>query len=252
VFVKTPTLKMNLMWYVGRSVRDCGLALDRLGCRLQGNQVFTAGLTRHRAVQHLNNPDQIPSLGNNTFVAQNAGVVGDVTIGSSSAVLYDAGGRGDVNSISIGSNSIVGENALVHVSGSNQKGGSPSPTKIGNGCEVGSGAIIHGATLRDNSRVEAGAVVFDKAVIQENAVVGAGSMVPMGTTIPSGELWKGTPAKFFKKLSPEEIEGNKKHMESLRSYAAEHAAGQAKATPEAYIEDDSDMYDTPKPAGYTS
>ena len=64
---------------------------------------------------HLNNPDQIPTLGTNTFVAESAGVVGDVTIGSSSSVLYGAVVRGDVNSISIGSNSTIGLCFVVFV-----------------------------------------------------------------------------------------------------------------------------------------
>ena len=64
---------------------------------------------------HLNNPDQIPTLGTNTFVSESAGVVGDVTIGSSSSVLYGAVVRGDVNSISIGSNSTIGLLLLVVV-----------------------------------------------------------------------------------------------------------------------------------------
>ena len=209
-----------VLYCLGRAFRETGLALDRLGCRLEGNLAFKEELSRHRPVMPLY--DQKPRLATGAFIAPSACVVGDVSIGSSTSIMYGATLRGDVNQITVGSNSFIGDNAVIHVSGENQKSGEPAPTNIGNFVSVGNNAMIHGATLRDCSSVEMGATVFDKAVVESNSIVGAGSVVTAGTVVPSGELWSGAPAKFVRKLTPEEESSIKNKAENWKAVGVEH------------------------------
>jgi len=217
----------------GRAVREVGLALDRVGCRLQGNFAHAEDLSRHQSVLSL--LGQKPNVESNVFVAPNAAVIGDVKIGALSSVWYGAVLRGDVNSITIGSNTSIGDHAIIHVSGNNQRTG-PSPTIIGNNVTIGNGAIVHGSTLKDNCSIEVGAIVFDRVVVEENAVVGAGSVVTEGTTVPSGELWAGTPARFVRKLTSEEQSNIQKAADGWQGVATQHATEHKKQSFDKYIE----------------
>lgn len=51
-----------------------------------------------------------------------------------------------------------------------------------------------------------GAIVLNGAEVGENAIVGAGSLVAEGKTVAPGTLVVGTPARFVRNLTDEEIE----------------------------------------------
>jgi carbonic anhydrase/acetyltransferase-like protein (isoleucine patch superfamily) len=141
-----------------------------------------------------------PAL-NNAFVASSASVVGQVKIGKGSSVWYGAVLRGDVNTITIGDGTSIGDRAMIHCNGGLA---GDYPTRIGNYAVIGAGAIIHGATLEDESFVGAGAQVMDAAVVQKHGMVQAGSVVGSGKVIKSGQLWGGVPAAYIRDLSVEE------------------------------------------------
>ena len=75
---------------------------------------------------------------------------------------------------------------------------------IGDAVSIGHNVTIHGAKICDGALVGMGAVVLDHAVVGEGAIVAAGSVVLSRTVIGAGELWGGTPAKFIKKVDPEQ------------------------------------------------
>ena len=84
-----------------------------------------------------------PSLGKPRFIAPNATIVGDVTLGDGSSVWYGAVIRSDLNPIRIGRDCNVQDNATIH---SNRS----SVATLGNGVTVGHNAIVHGATIEDD------------------------------------------------------------------------------------------------------
>ncbi len=86
---------------LGVALRETGQALDRLGCVLVGNGAFKEQLSRHRAVMPL--AGVLPKLPVSGFIAPNASVIGNVTVGENSSIWYGAVLRGDVNPIKIGS-----------------------------------------------------------------------------------------------------------------------------------------------------
>lgn len=156
-----------------------------------------------------------PKIANSCFVAPGAAVIGDVEIGVNSSVWFNCTVRGDVNYIRIGSFTNIQDNSTCHVTTKTH------PLIIGDHVTVGHGAILHGCTIKNHALVGMGACVLDGAVIEEKAMVAAGSLVTPNKVVPSGELWAGSPAKFMRKLTEEEL----KHLEwSAQHYArlAEH------------------------------
>lgn len=143
-----------------------------------------------------------PVIDESAFIAENATIIGDVTIGKGSSIWYGAVLRGDMCSIKIGENSNIQDNATVHV-------GMKDAAVIGNGVTVGHNALVHGATVGDNALIGMGSVVLDGAVIGENSIVAAGAVVTAKTVIPPNSLAAGIPATVVKELSPQQIMGNK-------------------------------------------
>ena len=123
---------------------------------------------------------------------------------------------GDVNSITIGSNVTIGDQALVHCS-------SGHPTVIGDRVTIGSGAIIHGCHLENECIIGAGAQIMDGARVQTNAMVGAGAVLSKGKVVPTGQCWSGIPAVFERNLSAIEIEAIGELAEETTELAVLHA-----------------------------
>lgn len=143
--------------------------------------------------------DIIPTIDDTAFIADGAYVIGDVVIGAETGIWFGSVVRGDVNYIRIGSRTNIQDGTIIHVTNKTH------PTIIGDDVTVGHRAVLHGCTLMDKSFVGMGAIVMDAAVIESNAMLAAGAMLTPGKRIPSGELWAGAPAKFFRKMSDEEI-----------------------------------------------
>ena len=140
-------------------------------------------------------------MGENTWLAETATVIGDVEMGSDCSVWYNAVIRGDVNSIKIGNKVNIQDNAMVHCT--YQK----SATEIGNNVSIGHNAIVHGCTLKDNVLIGMGAIVMDDCVVESNSIVAAGAVVTANTHIGEGEIWAGVPARKVKDVSQQLIEG---------------------------------------------
>lgn len=142
-----------------------------------------------------------PTIGEDCFLAENAVIIGDTTLGNNCSVWYGAVLRGDVHYIKIGNNVNIQDNAVIHATF--QK----SPTNIGNNVSIAHGAIVHGCTIHDNVLIGMNAVVLDDAVIHSNSIVAAGAVVSKGTVVESGTVYAGTPAKKIKEMNPELLIG---------------------------------------------
>ena len=55
-----------------------------------------------------------PKIGEDTFIAETATIIGDVEIGDNCSIWYGAVLRGDVNSIRIGNRVNIQDNAVIH------------------------------------------------------------------------------------------------------------------------------------------
>jgi len=138
-------------------------------------------------------------------------VIGDVEIGAGTSVWYGCVIRGDVNKIRIGCNTNIQDGTVVHVnhdrSGADyRETGGGMPTFIGDDVTIGHMALIHACRLESGCFIGMRAVVMDEAVVQKQAMVAAGALVSPGKRVESGQLWAGTPAKFRRDLSQEELD----------------------------------------------
>ena len=138
-----------------------------------------------------------PQIGKDTYIADNAVVVGDVVIGKECSIWWSAVVRGDVNSITIGDQTNIQDGAVIHCT--YQK----ASTTIGNKVSIGHKAIVHGCTIEDSALVGMGAIVMDNAVVQSGAMVAAGAVVLENTIVESGYIYAGVPAKKVKKIEDE-------------------------------------------------
>jgi len=141
-----------------------------------------------------------PVISPKAFIAPGAAVVGDVHIGEDTGIWYGVSMRGDVNIIRIGSRTNIQDGTVIHVT---RKTG---PTHIGNNVTVGHSALLHACTIEDNSFIGMRATLMDGVVVESGGWVAAGALVTPGKRIPKGEIWAGNPAKFFRKLTQEEID----------------------------------------------
>lgn len=142
--------------------------------------------------------DKHPQWGDNCFIAPNATIVGDVTMGTNCSVWFNAVIRGDVNTIAIGNDSNIQDGAVIHATYLK------AATTIGNRVSVGHNAIVHGCVLKDHVLVGMGAIIMDNAVVEEYCIIGAGSVVLENTICETGFLYAGTPAKKIKPITEEQ------------------------------------------------
>jgi len=152
---------------------------------------------------------KIPNVHKNTFIANSADVIGNVSIGEHSNIWFGAVLRADWNSLSIGDYTNVQDNCTIH-------NDVDYPVSIGDYVTIGHNAIIHGCKISNYTLIGMGSTVLNGAEIGEYTIIGANSLVTQGKKIPSGVLCMGAPAKVIRELTMEEKEGLK---ESAKHYA---------------------------------
>ena len=141
-------------------------------------------------------------VGENTFLADTAVLVGDVTVGRDCSIWYNAVLRGDVNTITIGDRTNIQDGVVIHTLFDGSK--HPSQTHIGNDVSVGHNAVIHGAIIEDNCLIGMGATVLDNAVVASGCIVAANALVLSGSKLEPNSVYAGIPAKKVKEITPEQ------------------------------------------------
>ena len=139
-----------------------------------------------------------PQIGENTFLADNATVIGDVIIGNHCSIWFNAVLRGDVNSIRIGNRVNIQDGSVIHTLYEK------SVTEIGDDVSIGHNVVIHGAKIEDGALIGMGAIILDHAIIGEGSIIAAGAVVLSNTIVEPGSIYAGVPAKFVKKVDAEQ------------------------------------------------
>ena len=142
-----------------------------------------------------------PNIPEDCYIAENATIVGDVTIGDACSIWFNAVVRGDVNKITIGNKVNIQDGAIIHCT--YQK----HATTIGNNVSVGHNAIVHGCTIYDNVLIGMGAIIMDNCVVESNSIIAAGAVLTQNTVVPSGTIYAGVPAKWVKNIDASNFAG---------------------------------------------
>jgi carbonic anhydrase/acetyltransferase-like protein (isoleucine patch superfamily) len=142
-----------------------------------------------------------PQHGRDCYFAENATIVGQVSMGDQCSVWFNAVIRGDVNTITLGDKVNVQDGAVIHCTYLK------AATVIGNNVSIGHNALVHGCIIHDNVLIGMGSIVMDGCVVESNSIIAAGAVLLEGTHVESGSVYAGVPAKKVKDVSPELFEG---------------------------------------------
>lgn len=140
----------------------------------------------------------LPTSGN-FWIAPTACVIGNCILHENASVWFNAVLRGDNDPIIVGENSNIQDGAILHTDHG-------APLTIGKNVTVGHLAMLHGATIGDNSLIGIGAVVLNHAVIGKNCIIGAKALIPEGKVIPDNSLVMGAPGKVIREVSADQAQ----------------------------------------------
>ncbi len=149
----------------------------------------------------------VPNIGESTFIADSADVIGRITIADHASLWFGVVARADVDTITIGENTNIQDQSMLHVSGG-------FPLSIGKNVTLGHRVTAHGCTIGDHCLIGMGAIILDGAVIGEHSLVAAGSLVPPGRVYPPRSFLMGSPAKVVRELTASEIEQYGSHYKA--------------------------------------
>jgi carbonic anhydrase/acetyltransferase-like protein (isoleucine patch superfamily) len=139
-----------------------------------------------------------PVIPASSYVAENATIIGAVTLGERVSILFGAVLRGDNEPITIGDDSNVQDNCVLHTDPG-------APLNIGKGVTIGHCAMLHGCTIGDGALIGVQAVVLNLSVIGRDCLVGAGAVVTERKSFPDRTVILGSPAKVAREVTEDNI-----------------------------------------------
>jgi len=142
-----------------------------------------------------------PVIPDDCYLAENATIIGEVSMGTSCSVWFIAVIRGDVNAIQIGNKVNIQDGAVIHCT--YQK----YPTIIGDSVSIGHNAIVHGCTIESKVLIGMGAIIMDGCVVKSHSIIAAGSVLTQNTIVESGCIYAGVPAKKVKEIAESAFSG---------------------------------------------
>ena len=152
-----------------------------------------------------------PVIGERTFLAENAAIIGSVKMGEDCSIWYGAVLRGDVGPITLGDRVNIQDGAVLHATTD------VSEVIIGNDVSVGHNAIVHGAIIGNDVIIGMGAIVMDNTVVPDGTIIAAGAVVTANQKLESG-VWAGIPARKVKDGSKEILEKAHANAEHYLEY----------------------------------
>jgi carbonic anhydrase/acetyltransferase-like protein (isoleucine patch superfamily) len=155
------------------------------------------------------------------WIAENATVIGSVSLGIDASVWFGCVLRGDTDELIIGDGTNIQDGSVLHTDAGIK-------LRIGRNCTVGHMVMLHGCEIDDNTLIGIKAVVLNRARIGKNCIVGANSLVTEGKVFPDNSLIMGSPAKVVREVTPQEaqfitltaahyVENAKRYRERLRA-----------------------------------
>ena len=116
----------------------------------------------------------------------------------------------DNDKIIIGAGSNIQDNSTLHTDYG-------FPVIVGERVTVGHNVVLHGCTIENDVIIGMGSILLDGSYVPKNVIVGAGSLISAKTKIEEGTLVLGTPARFVRRLTEDEI----KHIQNSAKHYVE-------------------------------
>ena len=159
---------------------------------------------------------KFPDAAASAYIDSSAQVIGDITIGERSSIWPNVSARGDVSSITIGDESNVQDNCVLHCDDG-------FPLVIGNRVTVGHLAMLHGCVIEDDALIGIGAIILNGARIGAGSVIAAGSLIPEGMQVPAYSMVMGVPGKVKRGITADERERFKLNCQHYVDLAAAYS-----------------------------
>ena len=141
--------------------------------------------------------NRAPKFLGDYFIAENAAVIGSVTLHHNASVWFSCVVRGDTDDLIIGENTNIQDGSVVHTDPGIK-------LKIGRDVTVGHLCMLHGCEIGDNSLIGIKSVILNRAKIGRNCIIGANTLITEGKEIPDNSLVMGSPGKVVRQVSPDE------------------------------------------------
>jgi carbonic anhydrase/acetyltransferase-like protein (isoleucine patch superfamily) len=164
-----------------------------------------------------------PRIDPTAWVAPNATICGDVTIGPESRILFGAVITAESGPVQIGTQCIVMENAVI-------RGVRHHPVTIGDHVLIGPHAHLSGCTVADDVFVATGACIFNGATIGERTTVRIRGIVhvrtrlPADSVVPIGWVALGDPVQLFSPKDHDQISARLAELDFAGTVFGDHAA----------------------------
>ncbi|MCF7919177.1 MAG: gamma carbonic anhydrase family protein [Candidatus Cloacimonetes bacterium] len=173
--------------------------------------------------------DWTPQIGERSWIAPSADVIGMVELGEDCSVWFGVVIRADIHFVKIGKGTNIQDLSMIHVTHFTLPDMSDgNPTIIGNYVTIGHKVMLHGCTIGDHSLIGMNAVILDGAEIGAESIVGAGALVTMNKKFPPCSLIIGSPAKAVRQLSEEEVQGLHDHSLHYIKFKDDYLQGHLK------------------------
>jgi carbonic anhydrase/acetyltransferase-like protein (isoleucine patch superfamily) len=142
--------------------------------------------------------DLVPVIPASCYIAPEATIIGQVTLGERVSVMSGAVIRGDNEPVVIGDDSNIQEGCVLHTD--------PGlPLTLGKGVTVGHQVMLHGCTIGDGALIGIQAVVLNNSVVGKDCLVGAGAVLTENKNFPDRSVIFGAPAKAVREVTEDNL-----------------------------------------------
>ncbi len=129
-----------------------------------------------------------PNIDPSCWISESTWIIGDVTLGPDNVVYQGVIMRGDFAKVEIGAKNVFQDACIINTA-------EGFKTIIGDNNLIGFGAIVHGATVKNNTVIGIQSVLMITVTVEDDAMVGATSFVGMGKNVPARQKWIGRELK---------------------------------------------------------
>jgi carbonic anhydrase/acetyltransferase-like protein (isoleucine patch superfamily) len=133
------------------------------------------------------------------YVAHNATITGDVTIGPQSSFWFNTVVRGDVAPVTIGARVNAQDAVVIHCDNG-------IPNVIEDDVSIGHGAIVHGKFVGRGTLIGMAATLLSRTQVGRGCLVGAGAVLPPGMIVPDRSVVMGVPGKVVRQVTEKDLE----------------------------------------------
>jgi carbonic anhydrase/acetyltransferase-like protein (isoleucine patch superfamily) len=126
-----------------------------------------------------------PRIGEGTWIAPGAYIIGDVHIGKNCWIGPCSVIRGDFGTIVIGDETAVEDGVMIHT---------PGKAIIGQKVTIGHLAMIHNSIIKDYAVIGMNSTLGDNAQVGSWSIIAEHSLVKKNQVVPDYKIYAGSPA----------------------------------------------------------